>query len=290
MPENLFAACRVGENLIVRRVELDGVVQEQVEGVFVQQNNAFFEGIDREVPFEGGWRPDPNELLTIQVPEEALVFEQALAQNAIALQTINAANFANAGIRALFTEELVNGNHRILVQRFTNAQSLSKKFVLFMPSNTFRRLTDPAFNLDTSLTFVIEGGLVKFKSFQKLRSILDVGDIFREATDPEVRTFAQHPSLAVADLEEFVNLADEVIRKLIRAVTTSGILEDFTAVEIQAAAGLTQLEIGLENDAMVLPADRGEVKNILRFLDESRYSGPLTGTPYETNSRRPVLS
>ena len=288
MPENLFAACRVGGNLIARRVELDGSVQDQVEGLFVQQNNAFFEGIDLEVPFEGRWRPDPNELLTIQVPDEALVFEQALAQNALALDTINAANFTNAGIRALFSGEVVNGNDRILVQRFTNGQSLSRKFVLFLPGNTFRRLTDPAFNLDSSLTFVIEGGLVKFKSFQKLRSILDVGDIFREATDPEVRAFAQHPSLAVADLEGFVDSADEVTRKLISAVTASGILEDFTPLEIQAAARLTQLEIALENNAMVLPVDRREVKNMLRFLDESRYSGPLTGTPYETNSRRPV--
>ena len=121
-----------------------------------------------------------------------------------------------------------------------------------------------------------------------LRSILDVGDIFREATDPEVLAFAQHPGLAVADLEESVDSADQTTRKLINAVTASGILDDFTPAQIQAAAQLTQLEITLENGALVLPADRREVKDMLRFLDESRYSGPLTGTPYETNSRRPV--
>ena len=288
MPENLFAACRVGEDLIARRVELGGPVQNQVEGVFIQQNNAFFDGIDEEVPFDGKWNPDPNELLTIQVPEEALVFEETLAQNAIAVETVNAGNFANSGIRALFTDQSVNGSHRILVQRFTNGQSLSRKFVLFFSGDAFHRFTDPAFNLDTSLTFVIEGGLVKFKSFQKLRSILNVTDIFREATDPEVLAFAKHPSLRVDDLQEFVDSADEVTRKLISAVTASGILEDFTPVEIKEAALLTQLEITLEHGAMVLPADRREVKDMLRFLDESRYSGPLTGTPYETNSRRRV--
>ena len=256
--------------------------------MFIQQTIAFFEGIDQEVPFEGRWKPDPNELLTIEVTDEASVFEQTLAQNAISVETINAANFANSGIRALFTDEIVNGQHRILVQRFTIGQSLSRKFVLFLPGDTFRRLTDPAFNLDSSLTFVIEGGFVKFKSFQKLRSILDVADIFREATEPEVRAFAQHPSLTVADLEEFVESADEVTRKLISAVTASGILEDFTSDQIQAAARLTKLEIAIEKNALVLPADRREVKDMLRFLDESRYSGPLTGIPYETNSRRRV--
>lgn len=288
MPGNLFAACRVGENLVVRRVQLDRAVQDQVERVFVQQKKDFFKGVDLEVSFGSMWKPDFNELLTIQVPEEALVFERALAPNTLSVDPIDAANFADAGIRALFSDELVNGNYRILVQRFTNMQLLSRRFTLFFRGNTFRRFRDPAFHLDTSLTFVIEGGLIKFKSFHKLRSILNVGYIFREATNSEILTFVQHPCLAVVDLDGFFDLADEVIRKLISTVVASGILEDFTVVEIRDAALLTKLEIVLEDGAMVLPADRREVKNILRFLDESRYSGPLTGTPYETNSRRPV--
>ena len=287
MPENLFAACRVNGELVPRRVRLDGTIQEQVEAIFTGQEQSFFDGVDEEIAFDGRWKPDSNELLTVDLTPEAEMFRETLNMNANAVDDLDLANFAASGIKALFTGQ-EGDDGRVLVQRFTGAQMLSSKYAVFLQGNSFRRLTAPSFALATSLAFVIDGGIIKFKSFSNLRSILDVLEIYQDATDEEVRGFAGHPNLMVEDLDDFVLNADQVTRKLINAVVGSGVLNDNTPTQIQAAAAMTQLNVELEGDRIVLPAERREIKNLLQFLDESRYNGPLSGQTYVTNSRRPA--
>ncbi len=286
MPENLFAACRVDGELVSRRVGLDGTIQDQVERIFADQAQRFFEGVNEEVPFDGRWRPDENELLTLDVTPEAEELSETLQQNPTAVESLDLNNFARAGIKALFTSEGTHDAGRVLVQGFTIGQVLDRKIAFVLDGNSFRRLTAPAFALASSLTFVIEGGKIKFKSFSNLRAILDMLEVYREATDQELRHFAGHPTLRVVELEEFVLSADQNTRKLINSVVTSGILDTYTPTEIQEAAASTQLKLRLEDDRIVIPAERRDVKALLQFLDESRYNGPLSGRTYVTNSRR----
>ena len=285
MPENLFAACRVNGELVPKRVRLDGTIQDQIEAIFARQEEDFFEGADEEVPFDGGWKPDSNELLIMELTADAGMFRETLDMNANSVEDLDLANFATAGIKALFTgQDGVDG--RVLVQRFTGVQLLSRKFAVFLQGDSFRRLTAPSFTLASSLAFVIDGDFIKFKSFSNLRSILDVQEIYRDATEQEVRDYAGHPNIQVLDLENFVLTADQPTRKLINAVISSGVLEDYTSAEIQVAAQSTQLAVEVENERIILPAERSAVKDLLRFLDESRYRGPLSGLPYVTNSRK----
>lgn len=287
MPENLFAASRINGELVPRRVRLDGTIQDEVEEIFAQQERDFFEGVDEEVLFDGRWKPDVDELLLLELTEETAMFRETLNMNANAVDPVDLANFATSGIKALFTGQ-PGADGRVLVQRFTGVQVLSRKFAVFLQGNSFRRLTAPSFTLATSLAFVIDDGYIKFKSFSNLRSILDVLEIYRDATDQEVRDFAGHSSLQVGDMDDFVHTADQATRKLINAVTASGILDDYTPTQIREAAAATQLNVELENDRIVLPDERRDVKVLLQFLDESRYNGPLTKRTYVTNSRRPV--
>ena len=291
MPANLFAACRNREQLTARLVDLDGDIQDQVEGLFIQQMQNFYEGVDEELPFDGRWRPAANELLSIEITPEATLFRETLLGNAIAIPRLETANLATEGIKALFIGEegnVQNGDQRVFVQRFHGGQVLNRRFPLILRGNAFDRIRDPAFILDTSLTFVIEGDLIKFRSFEKLRSILDVTDIYREATDGEVRNFAGHESFHVGDIEALLLAADQVSRKFIHAISVGGILDEYTPADIQQAAQQTELEMVLQNNRIVLPPTRRELKDLLQFLDESRFSGPLTGRPYVTNSRRLV--
>ncbi|HUZ95434.1 MAG TPA: hypothetical protein VMU57_11025, partial [Edaphobacter sp.] len=43
--------------------------------------------VTTEVPFTGNWNPDPEEILTIDVPQEAQVFEAVIRGNATAVPT-----------------------------------------------------------------------------------------------------------------------------------------------------------------------------------------------------------
>ncbi|MCP1313454.1 MULTISPECIES: Kiwa anti-phage protein KwaB-like domain-containing protein [unclassified Halomonas] len=289
MPQNLFAACRTHDGqLIAKRVRLDANVQQAVEAVFAEQEAAFRQGVTDEVPFDGSWTPNEDEFLTIDVPAEAQIFADTINAHAMAVDDIDTAAFAAEGIKALFTGIPVNGATKVLVQRFTSQQVLERRFALLQQGNAFRRLSEPAFTLDNSLACIIEDGTVKFKSQHKLRSIINMLEIYREATEQEVQTFAAHASLEVADAVGFVNVTNQVSRKLIHAIVNNGTLDNYTPVQIQAAAQQTDLAINVQNGRIVMPTTHADIKALLQFLNESRYSGPLSGQAFVTNSQRPA--
>lgn len=288
MTQNLFAACRHNGSLVVRRVRLDGTIQSGIEALFSEQESSFRNGITEEVDFNGTWNPEPNEFLTIDIPEEAEIFEETINANATSIQDIDTSNFCEEGIKALFTGSSVDGNTKVIVQKFTSQQMLERKFSLLHEGNAFRKLTEPAFTLDTALTCIIEGGKIKFKSQHKLRSIIDMQDIYRAATDQEVKDFSAHENLSVANVDSFLEQADQTTRKLVSAITRSGNLDNYGVDAIQAAAARVGVEVTVANEKIVMPEARADIKNLLRFLDDSLYEAALTGQKYITNSKRSV--
>ncbi len=288
MPENLFAACRNNDQLIAKRVRLDNNVQQAIETIFADQETQFREGITDEVDFDGSWNPDENEVLTLDVPDEAQLFIDTIEANAVAIPDIDTAHFDQEGIKGLFTGTTDGGATKVLIQQFSTRQMLSRKFSLLQDGNAFRRLTDPAFSLDTSLTCIAEDGKLKFKSFHKMRAIINLIDVYKAATDQEIQAFAGHASFEVADPAAFLEVADQTTRKLIHAISRAGTLNDYTAADIETAANGVGIGITLNNGRIVMPTERAEIKKLLRFLDDGLYEAPLSGQRYITNSKRPA--
>ena len=188
--------------------------------LFEDQEREFREGITTEVPFTGNWNPDPEEVLTIEIPTEirsALTLQYAATPLQYPISIPD--TLLREGIKALFTGRVRNGRATILIQRFTSQQVLSKRFALFQERNAFRRLTETAFSLDSKLACIVENGLIKFKSVGNLRSIIDMIEIYREATNQEIIDFAAHRSLHVADVQNFVANTNQTCRKLIHAIS-----------------------------------------------------------------------
>ena len=290
MPQNLFAACRINGELKTKRVPLGGDVQQAVTAEFSRQEEQFRSGVTNEIDFDGRWKPDENEFLTIDVPAEAQVFHDTIEANATAVPSINTKTFEDEGIRALFTGMKANGITRILVQRFTSQQVLERKFTLFLQGGTFRHMDESAFTLDSSLVCIIEDDKIKFKSQQKLRSIIDMSSIYRAATDQEIQAFAEHPRLEVKDIAGFLEATDQISRKQIHALIEDRTLEKYGPIDIKSAAQETGLDVDVQNEKIVMPSTKADIKMLLQFLDESRYAGPLSGDPFVTNSRRPAKS
>ena len=290
MPQNLFAACQTNGELKAKRVPLSGDIQQTVAAEFNKQEEQFRSGVTNEVDFDGRWKPDENEFLTIDVPAEAQVFHDTIEANAMAIPSINTKIFEDEGIKALFTGVTTDGITRILVQRFTSQQVLQRKFTLFFQGDTFRHLDESAFTLDSSLVCIIEDDKIKFKSQHKLRSIINMSSIYRAATDQEIQAFAEHPHLEVTDIAGFLESTDQISRKQIHALIENQTLDKYRPIDIKSAAQGTGLVVDVQNEKIVMPSTKADIKRLLQFLDESRYAGPLSGDPFVTNSRRPAKS
>jgi len=288
MAKNLFAACRVGTELITKRIALHPDLQKLVAKIFKDQEASFRAGVNTVVPFDGRWTPDEDEMLSISVPAEAEVFASTIEASALSITSLNTGAFAKEGIKALFTGATVSGKTKVLVQPFTAQQVLGKKFTFFQQQNVFQQLTDPAFTMAGGLVCIIEDGQIKFKSQQKLRSVINMLEIYRAATDEEVTSFANHASLTVADVAKFSAATNQTSRKLIHATMQGGILDTYTPLAIEAAASQTGLKVDLLNNKIVMPTEPNNIKSLLLFLNESRYAGPLSGQAYVSNSQRAV--
>ena len=175
-----------------------------------------------------------------------------------------------------------------MIQQFSGRQVFSRRFSLLQDGNAFRRLSDSAFTFDSSLTCIAEEGRLKFKSFHKMRAIVDLSGIYRAATDQEVQDFADHATFEVARPEEFFGQADQTVRRLVHAITGSGTLKTYSVDQIRAAAAAVDMAVTVVDGKIVMPTERRAIKTFLHFLDDGLYRASLTGQRYLTNSKRPA--
>ena len=66
----------------------------------------------------------------------------------------------------------------------------------------------------------------------------------------------------------------------------SGVLDTFSAKEIQARSKGYDVAIRLSKGKIVFPADKPAAKKLLQFLNEELFRGAITNTLFETNSKR----
>lgn len=288
MPVNLLALCRQGQSYVVKRVKVTAPVQGLLEGIFTQQEQDFFEGITDEVMFDGGWRPERNELLYVDTPPPATSVLTAAQANLTSLPDLDAAHFTSEGIRGLCVLMRRTGGDRLLIQNFSARQILEQKFTLILDGQTFNQLTSPAFSIGTSLAAVIEGGRLKFNSFSNVKMIFDLKNLYQEATDAQIDRFAAHSALHVADPAAFKRVADMGIRKLVNAVTERNILGVYTVSHIVNMAASEGIEIQQQSGKLVMPTERADIKEVLHFLDDAFYTAALSGESYITNSKKLV--
>ncbi len=282
----LYAACRLGAALEVKHVRVTQQVQAKLGGIFEQQAVAFLEGINEEVPFNGDWKPDADELLTMDLPDEAAALVATAGVNPMAVPDLDTANFADEGIKALFVPSQVGGRPRVLIQLFSAQQLLERRHAFMLQGTVFRELTEPAFTLDNYLSAIIEDGKLKFKSFHRIKALFSLTQFYQEATDPEIETFCAHESIHVPDAAAFKAAADQPIRKMVHAVTRTNVLGNYTPAEILQSAASVGLVIALHDGKIAMPTEKRDIKTLFRFLDDGIYEAPLTKARYMANSKR----
>lgn len=283
---NLFALTSIPNARIIR-FPLTQDLQAEIQHLFDEQYDSFMNGIDTIVPFEGSYRPEEGELLSIENFVDIDGIADAVA-NPLKIDQYNPELHSLDCVKAIFTEHRSDGKGRVLVQIFENRRLIAKKGVaIFFSGNTFQKMTDAGLTLDTRLLAVLEAGTLKFQSFHFARRVFELSEYFKDATTEEVTNFASHAKFSVESVPEFVAAASAPIRKKIALIRQSGILEKFTTEQIAAAAVDFAVHIEKTEDGKIkLPSNATELRRILRFLDEDHYKSPLSQTHYISNSKR----
>ncbi len=284
----LLALCGDKHQLSVKEVLLSASVQKDVTKAFLCQEAVFREG--EEVPFDANWLSEGNEISVSPIPADIAIFRDILRSTGMSLAPIDISNLDE--IRGLAIKASNEGRKRILVQLFAASQSLVRPQLisLLFESGTYTRLESSAFRLGEKLVCIVEDDFIKFRSLHNLGRVIDTSAIFSAATDGEVRSFADDYSnlFEIAAVEEFVANTSRNARKCMKSLAKSGELKNHTAQTLRAASGSTNLEIEVRNGKVVMPSKSGEITELMRFLNDGRYVGPVSGGAFITNSRRPV--
>ena len=282
----LLALCGDKRRLSIKEVPLSASAQDDVADAFLQQEAAFRQG--REMPFDENWLNEGDEVATSPIPAQVSVFSDILCSTGGSLAPIDSGKLDE--IRGLAFKVDDAGRERILVQLFAASQSLNRPRLvsLLFERNTYTRLESSGFRLDDKLVCIVEDGLIKFRSLHNLGRVIDTSAIFSAATDDEVSSFATDYSnlFEIGAVEGFVAGTSRNARKYMASLAKSRVLQNHTAETLRDAAAGTGLEIEVRHDKIVMPTRSGRITELMRFLNDGRYVGPVSGDAFITNSRR----
>jgi antitoxin component of MazEF toxin-antitoxin module len=276
----------------IKRIRVNQTLQTELSRIFNEQKTVFENGVDTDIEFNGDWKPESNEVLFINDLVEATTMVNAITANASSFSDVVISNFSNEPIKAIFTGFTSSNVTTVYLQKFSSRQALSLNelpILKMQTGNTFVKTTEDLFTLDNKLVAVIQGNQTKFKSFHNARMVFDLSEQYREATDEDLTELSQHSSLEIADVTQFISNADNQVRKMAHTISSSDVLGTYSVTDISTAANnFPEVTITVNNGKLVLPTEKRELKEVLHFLLEDIYKGPLSGSSYLTNSKRSI--
>lgn len=286
---NLFALTSI-PGMRVLRMPLTPDVQAGVTELFRGQEHEFLQGIEEEIKFDGMYRPEESELLYIANFDDVDGIKSAILRPQ-GCQEFVLKSGSLESIKAVFSGYVKNGTIRILLQGFDRRRIINANgFSLVHSGNAFSRFDGGGFTLDNKLTAVIEDDKLKFASYHYLRQIFDMSAYCKEATDQDLKVFTQNPALQFTDAQVFIDAADAWVRRKVILIQQSGILDYCSASKIVATAKFCDLHLqllgALGQERIVMPLDRQELKQVLRFLDEDYFQSPQSTMKYMAKARR----
>ena len=281
---NLFALTDSG----ILKFKLNKQLQLEIKNHFLRLEKDFFSSIERHIPFDGRYKPDTKELLSIENFTEHSEMNAAI-HNPRTTQDFYPSFETFYKTKAVFTGYVDNsGITRILVQKFDKRKIISTKGLsLFFDSNTFKKLEGDGLTLDNRLTGVVKENTLYFPSFYFIKQIFDMSEHYVEATNQDIDQFAKLKSVSFENLEELKANADSWIRRKLALIYHSKILETVSLNDIKKVAKEFNIRIETNSNKQILfVSNKKLLKPLLKFLDEEYYLSPLTHGRYETNSRK----
>ncbi|QOL14349.1 MULTISPECIES: Kiwa anti-phage protein KwaB-like domain-containing protein [Dickeya] len=287
---NLFALTDDPSNRRLRfSLSLD--VQRDLTSYLREQEDMFNASGQDEISFDGKYKPDPGEVLVIDQFDDIDGLADALI-NPLSIPEVSPTPDKFSEIKALFSGYIdSDGVATVLIQHFDKRRVISTNGLsIFHSSNVYKKIEGIGLTIDSKLSAVLRGSSLKFHSFHLLRQIFDVSEYYKEATDGDIRQFANMSSISVENTDDLVSISDTWVRRKLWLISQSQILEKIPVSEIKTIATEFNIELEVENnngiEKLIIPTDKKKLKAMLRFLDEDYYKSPLLENYYLANSKR----
>lgn len=290
-PTNLFALVD-DDDVPIRRIPLTVALNVELAEFFAEQQTALL--ADKQaIEFTGSYNVDEGEIFTIADYPLSPIIAQAIG-NPLTCPVLDL-NTETHRIKALFSGTWSAANKTVNFQVFDAGKLLKRGFTLIGSGDTYKKLEVPGLILHDKLTAHFHNGTLYFKSYHNTKRFLDLAVYYREATDTDLDAFAATELFVFEGEASFKVQADSMIRKKIALLQKNEVLKDITVIDIQTVANNFNGELPVEhhinitiNDdgKLVIPEDKRQLKELIRFLDEDYVTAPLTKRKCLTNSKQ----
>lgn len=264
----------------VRSVGLVQPLIPEIQNIFLKKGAALL-ALDEQVEFDGNYRvhEGDDELLYVNMDLPAPVAEAK--SNAMGIVPID---ITNDQIKALFWYEADTW----YFQNFDARRLLRRKRILVLSKDTFDELKADAFVVEDMVNAVYRNGKYLFTSYTNANKIFSLSKIYHEATKPELVSFAANEKVSI-DEAWIVEKANSVIKRNISLLMDSKVLDFADTAVVKADALAYDVDITLDAvGKIVFPKNLKKCKDVLTFLNEQFYTGPITKKRFQTNNKREV--
>lgn len=290
MPTEFVAILDSGE---CRRLPLRQAIQHALSETFEQAAARLLnEDLERVRFGQVAYTPERGEEVWIIDPYEMPPSTAEALNNPRVLPPLSRAEVSDLrvkGVAACINQR--NAAPWMALQALDRRQIIrARGLSIILDGDVFRQIEEPGLQLSDQVHVVLKNGVALFDQDRIARRLIDVSQYYREATDDDVDAFVASTAFVFESEDGFRQQADEWVRKRIALISDTGVLERCTPRQIREKAATYGIDVRIERanrrEQVVLPAQKRAMKELLKFLGEDIFSGPLTDIQYVSNSKR----
>lgn len=279
----------------IMKLVTDANLQDDLNVELRRQAAEFLQGKE-EIPFDARYRPDDGEVLSIANFDdiEGLISAVKTPGN---YDDWAASERDLPNIKGIFGGFEDGNTTTVIIQAFDRRQSIStRKISFWYDTDTFRRIDGVGITFDTKPTAILSqedgapNAVLRFVSLHNTRRLFDMDAYYHQITQDEVNDFFNAQNFHEFDQSWLETNIDNWMRKKITFINQEGILDACSPVEIREAGSSLGIVIDVNGesgtDKLVFPTDKKKLKELLRFLDEDIWESALSGSRFQSSSKR----
>jgi len=265
----------------LRRLRIETEVMDEIIQMIDEKKVNFIGNDITEIGFEGGYKPNEDEVFTIQMTLDD-------GFNAIPDNTQEIQELSLPEDRIKILGFYKNGDYYF--QCFQNRYVLTKnRMVISFSGDTYKKFNDEkALMINDDIHALYHEGKLYFRKFNLAKQIFDLTQFYTEATNNDIESTIGNDLFLGSDCEWMKANSDTVMRKLIKSIEASGVMGDIHPDTREFKRWLTKANINpniIQNGHIVLPPNKKQCKQILAFINEDIYEGIFSHNIFKSNSK-----